>query len=213
MAVVKKETLCELRSHYAFSTLIAFAITTLSCISISVGGVRITNRLLAALLWVILFFSAMAGLSRVFVQEQDAGTITTLRVYALPQGVFWGKLIFNVLLLVGISVIILPLFFVFFSVSAGNLPALVGVICLGACGIGVISTVTAAMAANSQGRSALFTILTFPLVLPVFFSAIPLTDAILAGAALSNVHFFFLIGYILITAVAGSILFDYLWMD
>ena len=212
-AVLKKDSLCELRSYYAISTLIAFAITTLASLSISMGGIGLSQNLLAALLWVILFFSAMSGLSRVFVQEQDAGTLITLRVYALPQAVFWGKMIFNLLLLFGLCVVVLILFLVFFNVTAGNLLALAGILLLGICGIAIVSTITAAMAAQTQARSSLFTILTFPVILPVFLSAISLTSAIFAGEELSAMLFLFLIGYDLAAAVAGSILFDYLWLD
>jgi len=212
-AVFKKDALCELRSYYAFSTLIAFAVTTLSSLSISMGGFALSPNLLAALLWVILFFSAMSGLSRVFVQEQDAGTFITLRVYALPQAVYWGKMIFNILLLAGLSIIVLLLFVVFFNVSTGNLPALLGVLLLGACGVAIVSTITAAMAAQTQMRSSLFTILTFPIILPAFLTAISLTAAIFGGEKLSYLLVLFLIGYDIAAAVAGSVLFDYLWLE
>lgn len=213
-AVFKKDALSELRSHYAFSSLIAFSITALSSLSMSISGSELSPRLLAALLWVVLFFSAMAGLARVFVQEQDAGTLFTLRVYALPQGVFFGKIILNVLLLSGLSVIILPLFLVFFDVALVTLRSwlyLGSVIFLGLVGMAVISTLTAAMAAQAQGRSALFTVLTFPLILPEFLSVIQLTGAILAEEALAWEHFIFLGGYDVVAVIAGSIIFDYLW--
>jgi len=212
-AVLKKDGLCELRSHYAVSTLIAFAVTTLASLSISIGGVALSPNLLATLLWVILFFSAMSGLSRVFGQEQDAGTLITLRVYALPQAVFLGKMIFNILLLLGLSVIVLILFLIFFNVSAGNLPALAAVLLAGICGVAIVSTITAALAAQTQARSSLFTIVTFPVILPVFLSAISLTGAIFAGEEISALLFLSLIGYDIVAAVAGSILFDYLWLN
>ena len=212
-AVLTKDSKCELRSYYAFSTLIAFAVITLSSLSISLGGAALSPGLLAGLLWVILFFSAMSGLSRVFIQEQDVGTIVTLRVYALPQGVYWGKMIFNLLLLTGLSIMVFLLFLVFFNVSVSNFPAMTGILVLGACSIAIVSTVTAAMAAQTQVRSSMFTILTFPIILPAFLCLISLTGAVFAGERISVILCLFLVGYNVIAAAGGSVLFDYLWLD
>ena len=211
IAVLKKDALSELRSRYAFSTLLVFTITALASLSMSIGGITLQPRLAAALLWVILFFSAMAGLARIFVQEQDAGTLLTLRIYALPQAVLFGKMIFNILLLSGLGVVLLPLFLIFFNISVRNWLSLAGVLFLGIIGVAAVSTLTAAMASQAQGRSALFTVLTFPLILPGFLGAIQLTGAIFAGENLAYEYFVFLGGYGLVAVAAGSIVFDFLW--
>ena len=68
-----------------------------------IGPYRIHEQdrphLLAALLWIILFFAATSGLARVFVKEEDAHTAKTLRLAARPLAVFAGKLLFNLILL------------------------------------------------------------------------------------------------------------------
>ncbi|MCL1872825.1 MAG: heme exporter protein CcmB [Clostridiales bacterium] len=212
-AILKKDFLNELRSYYALSTLIMFILTALSSLSMSLGGITPAPHLLAALLWVILFFSAMAGLSRVFAQEADAGTLFTLKVYALPQAVYFGKLIFSFLLLAGINIILLPLFILFFNIDSPRFLPLLGILLLGSAGLAAVSTLTAAMSAQARGRSSLFTVLTFPLILPQFLSAIRLTGTILSAKPPTTGETLFLAGYAVAAITAGSLLFDFLWSD
>ena len=73
-----------------------FAVTTLIAVSFSIGSFRIGEAerpfLYAVLLWIILVFSALSGLSRSFVKEEEAGTMDVLKLSARPQSVFLGKL-------------------------------------------------------------------------------------------------------------------------
>jgi len=92
--VFSKDLLCEFRNRYAISALIMFALVTLSSISMTIGAVMLSDELTAVLLWIIIFFCAMAGLSRAFVQEQEAGTLFTLQIYLQSQAVIFGKMLF-----------------------------------------------------------------------------------------------------------------------
>ena len=73
----------------------------------------------AVLLWIILLFSAAAGLPRAFVHEEETQTATALRLAATPSALFCGKLLYGLTLtlaLLGglaastIAVDILPVF-------------------------------------------------------------------------------------------------------
>lgn len=210
-AIYIKDVLGEMRNRFALSTLSMFAIMTLSSISISIGAEPLSEALSAALLWVVLFFSAMSGLSRVFIQEQDANTLLTLRIYASSQSVLLGKMLFNISLLIGLSFFIVPLFMIFFSIEVQSWFWFIVVLLLGVIGIAVITTMTAAISAQSQSRSSLLTILTFPILLPQFLSAISATALIFSGSMPGTEQLVFLMGYDIVTAFAVSILFDYLW--
>lgn len=213
VAVLRKDAVCELRSRYSISVLTMFALVTLSAISMSIGGAVLAPELAAVLLWVTIFFSAMAGLSRVFVQEQESGTLFTLRVYVPAQAVLIGKLAFNILLLAGLSILILPLFIVFFNISGADWLWLAVIAGAGIIGMASLATLTAALVAETQGKGSLFTILTFPVLLPQFLACIQATAAILAGDPPSWLMVGFILGYDVCIAIASSILFDYLWRD
>ena len=59
--VFGKEFTLGLRFKAAWSTMFMFALTTLACVSLALQGAPLEPELAAALLWIILFFAAMAG--------------------------------------------------------------------------------------------------------------------------------------------------------
>lgn len=210
-AVFAKEVLLEFRNRYALSVLLMFAVMTFAGISISIGAQPLSSALSAAHLWVVLFFSAMAGLARTFIQEQDANTLMTLRVYAEPQAVLFGKMAFNIILLTGLSILVVSLFIAFFNIEVKLWFWLITVLSLGVVGMAVVTTIMAAIAAQSRNRSSLLTVLTFPILLPQFLTAIAATAAIFSGVLPDASVLIFLGGYDIVTVLAVSILFDYLW--
>lgn len=212
-AVLVKDSLCEFRTRYALSALFMFALISLTSISMSIGVVSLPAELTAALLWIILFFCAMAGLSRVFVQEQESGSIVILRIYASGQAVIFGKLLFNMIMLFGLTFFIIPLFIMFLNVDIYRWPMFIMILILGDIGIAATATMTAALVAKTQGKNSLFTVLTFPLLLPQFLSSISATTKVLADTQSDMSEIMFMAAYNVVIIIASSILFDYLWYD
>lgn len=211
--IIAKETVCELRQRYALSGLVMFAVVTLTCVSMSLGGASLTPVLAAVMLWVIIFFSAMAGLARVFVQEEQTGTFYTLRVYANGQAVLFGKMVFNIVLLLVLTALVLPLFVVFMNIDIYSWGMLVIVLLLGESGIGAASTIIAAIVARTEGQGTLFAVLTFPILLPLFLSSINATAKILSGATPGTGQLVFLVGFDSVLIAVSSLLFEYLWCE
>jgi len=208
-----KDGICEFRTRYAVSALFMFALISLASISMSIGAASLPADLTAALLWVLLFFCAMAGLSRVFVQEEESGTIIALQIYGSGQAVLFGKLLFNILMLLALTMLIIPLFIIFLNVDIYHWPIFIVVLILGDIGIAAASTITAAMVAKTQGKNALFTVLTFPLLLPQFLSCISATAKILMNVKPDISDILFMAAYNVVLMIASSIVFDYLWYD
>jgi heme exporter protein B len=210
-AIVSKDAVCEIRTKYAAGALAMFALTALASVSLSLSGAALTPALAAALLWVVLFFCAMTGLSRVFIQEQEAGTLPGLRLCAPGPVVFWGKLLFNLLLLTGLTLLVVPLFIIFFNAAVEQWPAFVMILVLGDTGIAAVATLTAAMVLPAQGKHTIFTVLTFPVLLPQFLSAIGATALVFDGGMPDGSVLLFMAGYDAAVMAAGILLFDYLW--
>src|SRR4030042_3584294 len=97
-SLFRKDWQSELRTRYAINALIMFILVTISVIMFSIGSEKISEYLTGGLLWVVIFFSAMSGLSRAFVSEEERGTSMTLQLIAAPSTVFTGKLLFNMIL-------------------------------------------------------------------------------------------------------------------
>lgn len=212
-AVLAKDALCEFRTRYAATSLAMFALVTLASLSMTMGGVALTPRLAAVLIWVVLFFCSMTGLSRSFVQEQEAGTLLVLRLYGGAQAVLFGKMLFNMALLAALTALVIPLFMIFMNMEVGQGSLLCVVLLLGDAGIAAVATLTAAMVSAARGRGALFTVLTFPVLLPQFLSSIGMTAQILAGLPPGRMELLFMAGYDIAIMAAASILFDYLWYE
>ena len=70
-SLFKKDWQSELRTRYAINALAMFILVTISVIMFSIGNEKITEYLTGWLLWVVIFFSAMSGLSRAFVSEEE----------------------------------------------------------------------------------------------------------------------------------------------
>jgi heme exporter protein B len=153
-----------------------FAATTLIAVSFSIGSFRIgeTERpfLYAVLLWIILVFSALSGLSRSFVKEEEAGTMDVLRLSARPQAVFLGKLFFNLTLLAALEVVIVPSFILIMEYNVAFPGFFVAMVISAGLGLGAGTTIVAAMIARASARGALFAALSFPLLFPLMITAI-----------------------------------------
>jgi len=214
LAVFAKDWRAELRSRHALHTLLLFAVTTLVVVSIALGplGVSSSERLavLPALLWVILLFAAAAGLPRAFVHEEETHTATALRLAATPSAVFTGKALFSASLLLAVEALLVPLYVAVMQLPVASLADLLLALLAGGIGLALASTLLAAIAAQAQGRAALFPILAFPVLLPLVLLAIELTRGAVGGGAgdgvLAN-----LVLYDATMAVAGLMLFPFVW--
>ena len=92
-----------------------FIIVAISVILFSIGNETITESLTGGLFWVVIFFTAMSGLSRAFVSEEERGTTLTLQLIASPTTVFSGKLIFNLILVFCMNLVIALLYSALFE--------------------------------------------------------------------------------------------------
>lgn len=166
----------EFRTRYAVNAILMFAVTTLIAVSFSIGSFRIGEAeqpfLYAVLLWIILVFSALSGLSRSFVKEEEAGTMDVLKLSARPQAVFLGKLFFNLTLLGALELIVVPSFILMMNYKIESPGLFAAMIISGGFGLSAGTTIVAAMIAQASARGALFSVLSFPLLLPLMITAI-----------------------------------------
>ena len=213
--VCAKDLRAEFRTRYALSAIGLFAITTLTVISFALGPFSLEQDLLAALLWVVLFFAAMAGLARVFVHEEEAKTAPALRLAAPAGAVYLGKVLFNLVLLLLLEVLIVPLFVVMMGLQVGNLGLFVLVLLLGDMGLAGATTIIAAMVSQASARGALFTVLSFPLLLPLLISTIEGTRLALAQAGLAGTwpSLQVLLAYAVAMVTVSLMLFPAIWTE
>lgn len=211
--VFRKELTLGLRFKAAWAAMFLFALTTLSCISLALQGSMLEPRLLAALFWVILFFSSLAGADRVFGDEDMAGTLLVLRIYGPSQAVLLGKMLYTAFILLILAVFITPLFLIFMNGSVALPLLLLGTLAAGIWGIAAAGTLIASLLVGASVHSGLFSILMLPVILPVFIPAIALTATALGDGGSSSSYLVSMLLYDFILTIGASLLFDYLWYE
>ena len=215
-SLFKKDWQSELRTRYAINALAMFILVTISVILFSIGQEKISEHLTGGLLWVVIFFSAMSGLSRAFVSEEDRGTTLTLHLIASPSTVFNGKLIFNVVLVYLMNFAITILYSILFdSFVLQNFTIFLWAAVFGSFGIAVSSTIIAAIISKASAKGTLYPVLAFPILLPLILILLELTKFAIDGKLLNQVYveLAVLICYDVIMLTASYLLFDFIWKD
>jgi heme exporter protein B len=213
--VFAKDWRLELRSRFALNTILMFGVTTLTLVSFSLGQIGLPAKLQAALLWIILFFSSTAALAQVFVREEETGTGLALRLKAEPTAVYLGKFGFNLLLLMLLTVIIAPLYFVFTDASPSRVAPLAIVLFLGVLCLCSASTLVAAIIARAAMRGALFAVLSFPILILPLIMLVEATAKLLTGGPTGGIGAPVqgLVAYIVVMVTASLMLFKFVWRE
>ena len=215
-ALFQKDFHSELRTRYAANSLAMFILVALSVILFSIGNERITPALTGGLFWVVIFFTAMSGLARAFVSEEERGTSLTLQLIAAPSTIFTGKLLFNLILVFTMNIIITLLYSMLFEEFVlRNLMLFILTFIFGNIGIAVASTIIAAIIAKAGSKGTLYPVLSFPILLPLIITSVRLTLFSIEGNTFdsSKVELLIIACYDIIMIAASYMLFDFIWKD
>ena len=215
-SLFRKDWQSELRTRYAINALAMFILVTISVILFSIGSEKISEYLTGGLLWVVIFFSAMSGLSRAFVSEEERGTTLTLQLIAAPATIYSGKLVFNLTLVFLMNIVIAILYSALFDSFVINNVALFALAFLfGNIGIAVSSTIIAAIISKASSKGTLYPVLSFPILLPLILMLLEITKFAIDGKSIEDsfVELAVLVCYDVIMLTASYLLFDFIWKD
>jgi heme exporter protein B len=231
-AVFIKDLRSELRTKAALAGMALFALTAMVLIGflVKTEGVGLTYevdnealvngslsifkskqtdtraQILAALYWTVIYFSAMAGIPRVFLKEEETRTVLALRMAARPSAVYTGKLLFNCVLLVGVTTLVIGPFVLFMQPRVASWPLLTADIYLGALGLAGAGTLLGAIAAKAQNRGFMMVVIGFGPLLPILVLAVNVMTAALQGG--KGNFLIALVSYVIVLVMAGGFLFD-----
>ncbi len=213
-AIFAKDWRCEFRTRYALNTIALFALTTLVVVSVSLGPLGVSGvervTVLPVLLWLILLFAAAAGLPRSFVHEEESHTATALRLAATPSALFCGKLAYSLTLLLALEAIVAPLYLAMVQLAVAEPARLALALVLGGYGLAAGSTLVAAIISQARGKGTLFSVLSFPVLMPLLLLAIELTRGAVSGDVSAEALPQLLL-YDGTVTVAGLMLFPVVW--
>lgn len=215
-SLFRKDLNSELRTRYAVNALAMFIIVAISVILFSIGDEKITPELTGGLFWVIIFFTAMSGLSRAFVSEEERGTTLALQLVASPSTIFTGKLIFNTILVFCMNTVIALLYSALFEAFIlENFVLFLYSFILGNIGLAVSSTIIAAIIAKAGAKGTLYPVLSFPILLPLILTSVRLTIFSMDGISFERAKFelAIVLSYDVIMTTASYMLFEFIWKD
>lgn len=212
-AILRKDVRSEYRTRYAVNTLLLFALVTLTALSFATAGAGVTPLLAAVFYWIILFFSALSSLAQTFVKEAETKTETFLKLTAASDSVFLGKWAFNLLLILLLEAALTPLFIIMLNVTLSHWGIWIGVLLLGAVGLVSTTTLLGALIASANVRGALFSVLAFPVLLPLLVTAIRASEVCFGGGTQMALNDTFLVlgAYAVVSTTASWLLFPFVW--
>ena len=213
LAVLAKDARCELRSKQALSAVLLFGVTSTVAVSFTLGAMGVGGAVSSTLLWVVIYFSAMAGLGRSFTHEEETQTAVLLRLAVPAESVYLGKLAFNFLTLIALELVTVPLFVVLMDCHIARLGVFIAMLLLGNLALSAGATTAAAMVSRAASKGALFAGISFPLLAPALGIAIAGTNAAMSTHVSAASDMRVLAYYCGIVITASLMLFRYIWEE
>jgi heme exporter protein B len=216
LSVSIKDLKSEFRLRASLSALLLFIFTAVILVYFASTGKELPKTALSAIYWLILFFGSVTGLAKAFVLEDERNTTLFLKISTTAHKVYYGKLVYNLLLAnvinflsLGICILVLP-GFEFSSIW----PMMLNVFA-GGSAIAIVLTLLSAIITFASAKNALLPVLAFPMILPIIMPAVENTIFAFNTSEISlitnNLKLIFAYSGIILTL--SHFLFEFLWQD
>ena len=186
LVLLRKDLYAEWRTRERLSPMLFFVLLVMLVFNFGfeLGGAALWE-IGPGVLWSCFVFASLFGLQGTFVNEARNGCLDALLAAPIDRkSLYLAKMCGNVLFLLGVQVLTLPLFGLFFNLTPGfHLLPLAVVFALGSASVASVGTLFAAMAGHSRLRELLLPLLLLPVLLPALISCVAATATILASSA------------------------------
>ena len=211
--LLSKDILLELRQQHTFYGILLYIASTIFVLFLSIDKPDAT--VWNGLFWVIQLFICVNAVAKSFLQE-SRGRLLYFYSIVSPVEFIIAKMVYNIVLMVMMSLISLGLFSIFLNNPVDNGLRFTGIVVLGGASISIVFTLMSAIAAKAQQNAALVAILGFPVILPQLLLLMRLSKFAFAevfreGAVLQLAGL--IAGLDLLVIVMAVVLFPYLWKD
>ena len=211
--LLKKDLLLELRQQHTFYGVLLYIASTIFVLYLSIDepSANVWN----GLFWVIQLFVCINTVAKSFLQESK-GRMLYFYSVSSPVEFIISKLLYNIILMILMSMISLFLFLIFLNNPVTDMFRFTGIVILGGTGISMVFTLMSAIAGKAQQNAALIAILGFPVILPQLLLLMRLSKSAFAevfksGAVLQLTGL--IIGLDVLVVVMAIILFPFLWKE
>ena len=211
--LLRKDILLELRQQHTFYGILLYIASTIFVLYLSIDKPDAT--VWNGLFWVIQLFICVNAVAKSFLQE-SRGRLLYFYSIVSPVEFIIAKMVYNIVLMIMMSLISLGLFSIFLNNPVDNGLRFTGIVVLGGASISIVFTLMSAIAAKAQQNAALVAILGFPVILPQLLLLMRLSKSAFGevfreGAVLQLAGL--VAGLNLLVIVMAVVLFPYLWKD
>jgi heme exporter protein B len=184
-----KDLIVELRRPHELLSIIAFTFSSIIVSSFSWRTLLILDPLvIAAAMWIVIFFASILILTTSFAREIDRGTIDGLRsIPCSPTAIIAGKMVYGVITLVIVLLTLIVSSLFFLNLNTSLLLGLTTIFIIGAIDFAIMGSMISAVLMNSEGKNLLLAFIFFPVSVPVLLPGIQATAKILIGESLMTV--------------------------
>jgi heme exporter protein B len=213
IALFKKDLLLEIRQQYTFYGILLYIASTIFVLFLAMGQPDASAW--NGLFWMNLLFICINAVAKSFLQE-SRGRMLYYYSIAGALDFILAKLMYNVLLMLIMSLLSILLFSFLLGSPYANTLNFIGITCLGGVSISLVFTLLAAIAARANQNAALMAILGFPLIIPQLLLLVKISKSafgeVFRDGALTQMVLL-LSGLDLLVVVLSLILFPFLWKD
>lgn len=210
--LIKKELLLEWRSKYALNGVLLYVVSTVFVCFLSF--VSLKGVTWNALFWIIMLFASINAVSKSFLQESKGRQLYVYTI-ASPLALIISKTIYNVLLMLLLTLIALAFYTLVFDYVPEDMGLYMIAVILGSLSFSMIFTMISAIASKAGNGGMLMAILSFPVIIPVITMLIKLSknaiDGLDRSVSLDEIGILLIIN--VLVAVFALLLFPYLWRD
>ncbi len=213
LKLLQKDILLEVRQQYALYGILLYVASTIFVLYMTIG--RPDAAVWNGLFWMIQLFICVNAVAKSFLQD-SRGRMLYFYLIAGPVDFILSKLLYNLLLMLVMSVCSLALFALMLGYPAEKGLLFMGIVCLGGLSLSLVFTLLAAIASKAQQQAALLAILGFPLIIPQILLLVRLSrfafgEVFREGAIWKATGL--LLGLDGMIVLLSVILFPFLWKD
>ena len=210
--LIEKEIVLEWRSKYAFNGILLYVISTIFVCFLSFKQVDpITWN---ALFWIIMLFASVNAIAKSFLQENKSRQLYYYTV-ASARAVILSKIVYNVLLMLLLSLIAIGFYTLVFKNPVGDILFYLLAVLIGSISFASVFTMISGIASKASNSGALMAILSFPVIIPLLIVLIKFSKNAMDGLdrSVSYNEMGVLAAINLIVVTVSLILFPYLWKE
>jgi heme exporter protein B len=210
--LIKKDILLEWRQRYAINGIVLHVVSSVFVVFLAVKVINPPTW--NALFWIIMLFTSVSAVAKSFIAESKG---RQLYYYGIvnAQAVILSKTIFNILLMLLISLISFVVYITLMGNVVADILYYILAMLLGCIGFAAAFTMLSSISAKTGNSNLLMPVLSFPIIIPMLLVLIKTSKKAMDGLDISLIwpDLLVLLGIDFIIIALAYILFPFLWKD